>query len=86
MLEGLLYLVFLLLLLLLVQVSQISRGFASGPAGEIPPRRIDREEVLEAGMSGRSAAYPVRLRSSVSWVIQVFSRVCFGDGCGVFSS
>ena len=32
-----------------VLVSQILRRSASGPAGEIPPGRIDREVVLEAG-------------------------------------
>ena len=50
------------------------------------PRRIDRGEVLEAGISGRSVTYPVRLRSSVSWAIQVFRPDCFGSGCGIFSS
>ena len=49
------------------------------------PRRIDRGEVLEAGISGRSVTYPVRLRSSVSWAIQVFRPDCFGSGCGIFS-
>ena len=48
--------------------------------------QIDREATLGAEIDGWIAAYPVRLRSSVSWVIEAFRRVCFGDGCGIFSS
>jgi hypothetical protein len=48
--------------------------------------RIDRERVRDRGIRDGRAAQPVRLRSSVSWAIQVFSRDGPGSSPSVFSS
>ena len=40
---------------------------------------MDSDEVRESGILGRSAAYPVRLRSSVICTIQVFRSSCLGE-------
>src|SRR5512135_414681 len=48
--------------------------------------RIDRERVRDRRIRDGRAAQPVRLRSSVSWAIQVFSRDGPGSSPSVFSS
>jgi hypothetical protein len=56
------------------------------PGGRKSSRRLGRERVHSSGIYGRSAAHPVRLRSSMSWAIQVFSEDGFPTTPSVFSS
>jgi hypothetical protein len=56
------------------------------PGGRKSPRRLGREGVHHRAIHGRSAAHPVRLRSSMSWAIQVFSAGRFPTTPALFSS
>ena len=61
-------------------------AYGERPGGRKSPRQVVHRGVPDAGIRVRGATYPVRLRSSVSWAIQVFSAHCFGSSCSVFSS
>jgi len=56
------------------------------PGGPKSARRLGREGVRHWEIHGRNAAHPVRLRSSMSWAIQVFSEDRFPAIPSVFSS
>ncbi len=59
--------------------SRATRGVKVSPA-------IGAGVVSVSGIRGRSDPHPARLRSSVSWAIQVFKPLCSGSSGPVFSS
>ena len=61
-------------------------AYRERPRGWISLGWIARQVVHCPGIRGRRAAHPVRLRSSVSWAIQVFSGVSSATKPSVFSS
>ena len=54
--------------------------------GRNSARQLGRRRAHHSGLRGRSAAHPVRLRSSMSWAIQLLSADGFPTTPSVFSS
>src|SRR5262249_4810851 len=60
-------------------------AYCERAGGRNSTRQLGHRRAHLAGIRGRSAAHPVRLRSSMSWAIQVFREDWFPIALSVFS-